>query len=65
VVSDQIDLERAEAVVRKYRPDCPVIFSPVGGLSLEPVVQFVLSRKLEVRVLPQLHKIIWGERRGV
>ncbi|MCG7844253.1 MAG: radical SAM protein [Methanomassiliicoccales archaeon] len=65
VVSDIIDLERAEAVVRKYRPNCPVIFTPVGGLSLEPVVQFVLSRGLEVRVLPQLHKIIWGDRRGV
>lgn len=65
VVFDQIDLERAEAVVRKHRPECPVIFTPVGGLSLDPVVQFVLSRELEVRVLPQLHKIIWGERRGV
>ncbi|HUT27621.1 MAG TPA: radical SAM protein [Methanomassiliicoccales archaeon] len=65
VVSDQKDLERAEAVVRQYCPCCPVIFTPVGGLSLEPVVSFVLSRGLEVRVLPQLHKIIWGERRGV
>jgi len=65
VVSDQKDLERAEAVVRQYRPRCPVIFTPVGGLSLEPVVSFVLSRGLEVRVLPQLHKVIWGELRGV
>jgi 7-carboxy-7-deazaguanine synthase len=65
VVSDQKDLERAEEVIRQHRPRCPVIMTPVGGLSLEPVATFVLSRGLEVRVLPQLHKIIWGERRGV
>jgi 7-carboxy-7-deazaguanine synthase len=25
----------------------------------------VVDRKLDVRVLPQLHKIIWGDRKGV
>jgi len=65
VVADKDDLERAEEVLRKHGPDCPAIFTPVGGLTLAPVVDFVLKRKLEVRVLPQLHKLIWGERRGV
>ncbi len=65
VVADHGDLERAENIVRQNRPQCPVIFTPVGGLTLQPVVEFVLSRKLEVRVLPQLHKIIWGDRHGV
>jgi 7-carboxy-7-deazaguanine synthase len=65
VVADKDDLERAEDVLRKYEPDCPAILTPVGGLTLAPVVEFVLRHKLEVRVLPQLHKLIWGERRGV
>ena len=65
VVADQGDLERAEEVLRATRPSCAVMFTPVGGLALEPVASFVLSRKLEVRVLPQLHKLIWGDRRGV
>ncbi len=65
VVADKEDLERAEDVLRKYEPNCPVILTPVGGLTLAPVVEFVLKRRLEVRVLPQLHKLIWGERRGV
>lgn len=65
VVADHEDLERAEEVLRKHAPDCPAIFTPVGGLTLAPVVEFVLKRKLEVRVLPQLHKLIWGDRRGV
>jgi len=65
VVADKEDLERAEDVLRKYEPKCPAILTPVGGLTLAPVVEFVLKRRLEVRVLPQLHKLIWGERRGV
>ena len=65
VVADEKDLGRAEEVLRERCPNCPVIFTPVGGLTLAPVVEFVLKRNLEVRVLPQLHKIIWGERRGV
>ncbi len=65
VVADKDDLETAEDVLRKHKPDCPAILTPVGGLTLAPVVEFVLKRKLEVRVLPQLHKLIWGERRGV
>jgi 7-carboxy-7-deazaguanine synthase len=65
VVADKEDLERAEDVLRKYGPNCPAILTPVGGLTLAPVVEFVLKRRLEVRVLPQLHKLIWGEKRGV
>lgn len=65
VVADREDLERAEGVLRKFRPDCPAIFTPVGGLTLAPVVEFVLGHRLEVRVLPQLHKLIWGDARGV
>jgi 7-carboxy-7-deazaguanine synthase len=44
---------------------CTVIFSPVGGMDLEYLADEVVSRRLDVRVLPQLHKIIWGERRSV
>lgn len=65
VVADREDLERAEEVLLKHSPDCPSIFTPVGGMTLKPVVEYVLERRLEVRVLPQLHKMIWGERRGV
>ncbi len=65
VVADKCDLEKAEEVLRRFEPDCPAIITPVGGLTMVPVVDFVLDHRLEVRVLPQLHKLIWGERRGV
>jgi hypothetical protein len=34
-------------------------------MDLEPIAQFVLARKINARVLPQLHKLIWGEEPGV
>lgn len=65
IISDDADFEFAVDVLKKYTVGTNVIFSPVGGMDLRPLAEKVLSRKLEVRVLPQLHKIIWGDRRSV
>lgn len=66
VIKDQADLDFAVGFVRSYRIPCPVIFGPVGGTGrLEWLVDRVLREHLDVRVLPQLHKIIWGDRQGV
>ena len=66
VIKDQTDLDFAVGFVRSHSIPCPVIFGPVGGTGrLEWLVQRVLDEHLDVRVLPQLHKIIWGDRKGV
>ncbi len=65
IVADIDDLMYAEDILKGYEVRSNVIFTPVGGLELEPVARFVLSRKLNARVLPQLHKLIWGDRKGV
>ena len=66
VIRDQADLDFAVGFVRSHRIPCPVIFGPVGGTGrLEWLVDRVLKEHLDVRVLPQLHKIIWGDRQGV
>ncbi len=65
VIADRNDLEYAEHILSEYGPDTNIIFSPVGGVGLEELAQEVVSKKLDVRVLPQLHKIIWGDRQGV
>lgn len=66
VIKDQADLDFAVGFVRSHRIPCPVIFGPVGGTGrLEWLVDRVLREHLDVRVLPQLHKIIWGDRQGV
>lgn len=65
IIADYTDMSHATDVMEKYSPGCECIFSPVGGMDLEPLAEDVLGRRLRVRVLPQLHKIIWGNRTGV
>ena len=65
ILADYADMSYAIEVMEKYAPRCECIFSPVGGMDLEPLAEDVLGRRLRVRVLPQLHKIIWGNRTGV
>ena len=46
--------------------DTNIIFSAVGGLDIKSLAEEVVSKKLDVMVLPQLHKIIWDpSKRGV
>ena len=68
VIGDEGDLDYAVDFVRGRGLDSRtnVIFGPVGGtVNLERPVDRVLEEHLDVRVLPQLHKIIWGNRTGV
>jgi len=65
VIGDQIDLNYAIRFIRENKTDANVIFCAVGGTALLPIAEEVVHRKLNVRVLPQLHKIIWGEKRSV
>jgi len=66
VIDTQEDLDFAVDFVKSRRPRTNVIFGPVGGTEkLEKLAARVLEEDIDVRVLPQLHKIIWGERRAV
>lgn len=66
VIDTEEDLDFAVDVVRTRRPRTNVIFGPVGGTGkLERLAERVLAEGIDVRVLPQLHKIIWGSRQGV
>ncbi len=66
VIKDQADLDYAIGYLKDHPTDTNIIFSPVGGTDkLEWLVDEVLQNNLDARVLPQLHKIIWGDKRGV
>ncbi len=65
VIADRVDYLFAKKVLVEHDVNAPVIMTPAGGTDLLPLAEWVLADKLWVRVLPQLHKIIWGERRGV
>lgn len=65
IISDGIDLAYSIGIINKYMPKCEVILTPVGGMDIEPLAEEVIERELNVRVLPQLHKLIWGNKKGV
>ncbi len=65
IIEDGNDFNHAIHICEKYRPDTEIIFSPVGGMDLEPLAEEAIQCGLRVRVLPQLHKLIWGNQPGV
>ncbi|MDR2846691.1 MAG: radical SAM protein [Candidatus Methanoplasma sp.] len=65
VINDYHDFNYAVKFLNDNHVETNVIFSPVGGMNLRKLAEAVVSKKLNVRVLPQLHKIIWGDARSV
>jgi len=61
IIADDADYEYAKEVVAQREPKCEIIFTPVGGKDLKDLAEKVLKERLNVRVLPQLHKFIWGD----
>jgi 7-carboxy-7-deazaguanine synthase len=61
IIADDADYAYAKQVLEQYSPKCEVIFTPVGGKDLRSLAEKVLKEGLDVRVLPQLHKFIWGD----
>ena len=65
VINDIVDYEYAIDVVTSHNLRATIVFQPVFGSDLKDLANLVLRDKLLVRVVPQLHKIIWGDIRGV
>jgi 7-carboxy-7-deazaguanine synthase len=65
VIADGEDYEYAKKILDEYETICQIVMQPVGGTDMKALAEKVLDDKLNVRVLPQLHKLIWGVRRGV
>jgi 7-carboxy-7-deazaguanine synthase len=71
VIGDRPDFEFARQILAEYQPffpeRTPVHFSPVFG-ELEPkrLAQWILDKRLEVRLQLPLHKLLWNpNQRGV
>lgn len=65
VLADLKDYRYAKNIIKRYKPKCNIIFQPVYGVEPRFIAEQVLKDKLEARVLIQLHKLLWGEHRGV
>lgn len=69
VVSDRNDFDFAVDVIKKYRLNekTPhLLFSPVWGrITPETLAELVVNCEVPVRMQIQMHKVIWGDRKGV
>ncbi len=68
VVTSEADYLWARQILREkgLNSICPVLFSPsFGQLDMALLAAWILRDRLPVRAQVQLHKIIWGETRGV
>jgi 7-carboxy-7-deazaguanine synthase len=68
VLTDEFDYTWAKALVeeKSLTKICPVLFSPsFNEVSYEQLAAWILRDRLPVRMQVQLHKVIWGEKRGV
>jgi 7-carboxy-7-deazaguanine synthase len=65
VVAGKEDMVFVEETLSSNEIKCPVIVTAVGGVELLEVAEWVLSKRLQIRVMPQLHKIIWSGQRGI
>jgi len=68
VIGDRRDYQWAKEIVLKYGliEQCKVLYSPVFNiLSPELLASWMLADHLPARLQLQLHKYIWGEKKGV
>ena len=68
VITSEADYQWAVALLieKKLNDIAPVLFSPAfNDVRYEELAAWILRDGLNVRMQVQLHKIIWGEKRGV
>jgi 7-carboxy-7-deazaguanine synthase len=65
IIADKKDYNYAKETIKKIEPKCDVFFQPIWGNNYEKLAKWILQDRLNVKLGLQLHKIIWGDKRGV
>jgi len=65
IIKNKEDYLYAKKILQKYNPVCSIFFQPVWGTDPRKLASWILHDGLSVRLSLQLHKIIWGIKRGV
>lgn len=64
VIADRRDYLYARRVHRRYSGPATVVFQPVWGTDAGRLADWVLADRLDVRVMLQEHKLLWGDEPG-
>jgi 7-carboxy-7-deazaguanine synthase len=65
IIYDKKDYNYIKNIIHKYKPQCVIYFQPVWGNNPKKLAYWIKNDKLDVRLGLQLHKIIWGEKKGI
>ena len=67
MIQDYDDFSWSMDIIEKYQLNQnQILFSPVYNvLASEQLAEWILKHQLNVRLQLQLHKILWGEKKGV
>lgn len=65
VVYDEEDYNYAKDLIRRFKPRCKLIIQPVWGTDYKRIAEFMIEDGINARLSLQIHKIIWGDKRGV
>lgn len=64
IIKNNQDYEYAKKIIETIKPNFEVFFQPVWGINPRIIAEWVLKDELDVKLGLQIHKIIWGEKRG-
>jgi len=63
IIWNREDYEYAKNILHKYKPRSEIIMQPVWGSKIK-LAEWILKDEIDARFSIQLHKILWGNRRG-
>jgi 7-carboxy-7-deazaguanine synthase len=65
IIKNKKDYEYARIIIQKFKPKCDVFFQPVWKTNSEKLAEWILEDNLKAKLGLQIHKIIWGDKKGV
>jgi len=65
IIKTRVDYDYAKKIIIDQQIPCPIFFQPVWGTDPITLSEWILSDGLRVHLGLQIHKILWGDRKGV
>lgn len=65
IIKTKDDYDYAKRFITEYKVSCPIFFQPVWGTDPTKLAEWILSDGLTVHLGLQIHKILWGNRKGI
>ena len=65
VIKNRKDYDYSKSIIKKYKPRCILFMQPLWGINPKELSNWILNDGLNVRLGLQLHKILWGNKKGI